>query len=284
MPLLLLERATERMRAGRVGSTFSPPLDTIPSGERSPRAFGVSLAWMDRARSWEDKTMIRMSIFGVSVTVEAAVLVPVVGLWGGVTWTGIRRHPDRRFGRGALMGLATVMVLMPADLGHAFAHIASARLAGAPMDEIRIAVGMPRTLYRDNAVSPAAHRLRAIGGPIFNALGLLLSVAIYGGVRRDSITRELAAWSALGHSWILSMSLSPVPVVDGGTLLKWTLVARGRSEADADATVRRVARGLGLLAGIVGVGLIALQRRRLLGGLRSKWSAPTVLCASLQLP
>lgn len=122
------------------------------------------------------------------------------------------------------------------------------------------------------------------GGPIFNALGLLLSVAIYGGVRRDSITRELAAWSALGHSWILSMSLSPVPVVDGGTLLKWTLVARGRSEADADATVRRVARGLGLLAGIVGVGLIALQRRRLLGGLRSKWSAPTVLCASLQLP
>ncbi len=228
--------------------------------------------------------MITMRIFGVSVKVEAAVLVPVVGLWGGVTWVGLRRHPGRGFGRGALSGLATALALMPAEWGHPFAHVASARLAGAPMDEIRISLGMPRTLYWNNAVSPNAHRLRAIGGPIFNALGVLLSVAIYAGVRRNSLARELAAWSAIGHGLLLLMSLSPVPVVDGGTLLKWTLVARGWSEADADATVRRVARGMGPLAGIIGVGLVVWQRRRLLGGLRSKESAPTLPCTSLQLP
>jgi hypothetical protein len=52
------------------------------------------------------------------------------------------------------------------------------------MDEVRISLGMPRTLYRENAVSPDAHRLRALGGPIFNALGLLVSLAIYRAARR----------------------------------------------------------------------------------------------------
>ena len=96
--------------------------------------------------------------------VEAAILLPLVGLWGGVTWVGLRRHPGRSFGRGALIGLTTMLVLLPADLAHPFAHVASARLAGAPMDEVWISAGMPRTLDRTNAVSPAAPRLRAIGG------------------------------------------------------------------------------------------------------------------------
>jgi len=171
--------------------------------------------------------MVAMRILGTLVTVRASVLVPLVVLWGGVTWAGMRRHPDRGFGQGAIMGLATAAVLMPSEWGHPFAHIASARLAGAPMDELRITAGMPRTLYWNSAVSPDAHRLRAIGGPVFNASGLLLSAAICGGARRGSLARELAAWSALGHGLLLIMSLAPVPVVDGGALLKWTLVAGG---------------------------------------------------------
>jgi hypothetical protein len=98
-----------------------------------------------------------------------------------------------------------------------------------------------------------------MGGPIFNMLGLLLSVAIYGAVSGNSIARELAAWSALGHGLILIMSLSPLPIVDGGTLLKWTLVARGRTVTEADEIVRRVDWVMGIAAGIIGVGLIAMQ-------------------------
>lgn len=203
--------------------------------------------------------MIVMRISGTAVTVKPTFLVPLAAVWGVVTWVGFRRHPKRRFGAGLLVGLASVVVLTPVDLGHAFAHIISARYAGAPMDELRITAGMPRTLYWNNAVSPDVHRLRALGGPIFNALGFLLSLAIYRAAPRASVARELAGWSALGHGLLLPASLAPLPMVDGGTLLKWTLVARGRSEAEADALVRRVDRGMGILGVILGAGVIGRQ-------------------------
>lgn len=203
--------------------------------------------------------MVALRISGTSVTVKPTVLVRVAILWAGLTWLGMRRHPGRGIGRGLLIGLASEVVLAGADLGHAFAHIASARYARAPMDELRISAGMPRTLYRNNAVSPDMHRLRSLGGPVFNALGFLLSLATYRVAPRRSIVRELAAWSAIGHGLLVPMSLFPLPMVDGGTLLKWTLVARGRSEREADELARRVDWGLAILGGIVGVGLIARE-------------------------
>jgi hypothetical protein len=154
-----------------------------------------------------------------------------------------------------------MILLLIAEIGHAIAHIFSARYAGAPIDEIHISVqeGMPRTLYWNNEVSPDVHRMRASGGLIFNLLGLLLSLVIYAAVPRNSIAAELAAWSAAGHGLLLIMSLAPVPMVDGGTLLKWTLVARGRAVPEADEIVRRVDWGLGIVAGIVGLVLITMR-------------------------
>ncbi|HEX5415088.1 MAG TPA: hypothetical protein VFZ25_05435 [Chloroflexota bacterium] len=191
--------------------------------------------------------MVLMRISGTAVTVKPTVLALLAAIWGVVTWVGFRRHPKRRFGEGLLVGLASFVVLAVVEWGHAFAHIISARFAGAPMDELRITAGMPRTLYWNNEVPPDVHRLRALGGPIFNALGFLLSLTIYRMAPRASVTRELAGWSTIGHGLLLFMSLTPLPTVDGGTLLKWTLVARGRSEAEANALVDRVDRGMGIL-------------------------------------
>jgi hypothetical protein len=47
--------------------------------------------------------------------------------------------------------------------------------------------------------------------------------------------------------------------LDGGTILKWTLMASGRTETAADEIVRRVDWVIGIIGGIIGVGLIALQ-------------------------
>ncbi len=203
--------------------------------------------------------MVLMRISGTTVTVKPTVLVTLAAVWGVVTWVGLRRHPERGLGVGLLVGLASSILLYGVELGHAFAHIGSARLAGAPMDELRITAGMPRTLYWNNSASPDVHRLRALGGPMFNALGVLLSLAIYRVMPRTSVARELAGWSAVGHGLQLPMSLMPLPMVDGGTLLKWTLVARGRSEAEADAVVRRVDRGMGIIGAILGTSVVVRQ-------------------------
>jgi hypothetical protein len=129
------------------------------------------------------------------------------------------------------------------------------------MDEILITADMPRTLYSNNDVSPNVHRLRALGGPIFNAVGLLLSLAIYGVASSNSIIKELAGWWALGHGLQLIMSLSPFPPVDGGTILKWTLVAKGKTATEADQAVRRVDWMLGIIVAITGLGLIFMRLR-----------------------
>jgi hypothetical protein len=203
--------------------------------------------------------MVSLKIFGTPVKVKETVLAPVVLLWGGLTWWGMRRHPKRGLGHGLLIGFLTLLVLTIVDIGHALAHIFSARYARAPMDEVLITANMPRTLYWNNDVSPDQHRLRALGGPIFNALAFLLSLTIYRLVPRNSLARELSGWSTLGHGLLFILCLVPLPVVDGGTLLKWTLVARGRSQADADELVRRIDLGIAALVGAFGAALVGRQ-------------------------
>ncbi len=203
--------------------------------------------------------MISVRIFGTPVKIKCTVLpIPII-LWGGLTWWGLYWHPGRGFWQGLLIGLVTAILLLVVEFGHPLAHIFSARYAKAPMDEIVIAGDMPRTLYWNNDVSPNVHRLRAMGGPIFNLLGLLVSVGIYAVVSGNSLASELAAWSAAGHGYLFLMSLVPVPIVDGGVLLKWTLVAKGRTELEADGIIRRVDWVIGIVGGIIGVGFIAMK-------------------------
>jgi hypothetical protein len=204
--------------------------------------------------------MLQFRIFDTPVTVAKKVFVELVALWAVATWWGRRRHPGRGIWRDSLAGLATLIVLVPVDMGHALAHIFSARYAGAPIDEVRFSGGMPRTLYWNNNVSPNVHRIRALGGLIFNLLGFLVSSVTYLAVPPRSLAREVAALSAIGHALLFVMSLMPVPPVDGGTLMKWTLVAHGRTETEADETVRRVDWAMALAGGISGVSLIAMRR------------------------
>ena len=128
-----------------------------------------------------------------------------------------------------LVGLAAALLPLSADFGHALAHIFSARAAGVPMDEILIAGDMPGTIYHNNDVAPAVHRQRALGGPVFNMIGLLLSLAVFALVRGSPVVRELMAFSAVGHGLLLVMSLFPLPLVDGGTALEVEPGSRGRT-------------------------------------------------------
>lgn len=138
------------------------------------------------------------------------------------------------------------------------------------MDEIVLSQGMPRTLYRDNDVPPRAHRVRALGGPIYSAVGLLTSLILRALAPCGSLAREVAGWSCLGHGFIFAGSLAPLPFVDGGSLLKWRLVEQGQTAEEADDVVRKVDLALGAVATTVGVAL-ATTGRGLPG--RRRWLA-----------
>ncbi|MEP7032144.1 MAG: hypothetical protein ABI830_14510, partial [Pseudolabrys sp.] len=158
--------------------------------------------------------MISLRIYNTPVRVQPTVLLLVAALWAGATALGLYWHPGRGFWPAVLIGFVTMCLLILADFGHPLGHILSARYAGAPMDEVRITVTqMPHTLYNNNAVSPTVHRLRALGGPLFNGVCLLLSAAVLAVAPSGSVARELAGWSAAAHGMMLIMSLAPLPIV-----------------------------------------------------------------------
>lgn len=187
------------------------------------------------------------------------VLPIILVLWGGISWLGLHWHPERNIWQGLLIGFVSTVLLSLSDFGHPFGHVFSARYAGAPMDEIVISGEMPHTLYQNNRVAPNVHRMRALGGPIFNLLGVLCSFAVFQLAPVHSLVREWMGWSTVGHIYILLASLLPLPMVDGGTILKWTLVARGKTEAQADDWVRRIDWILGFGIALAGIGFAAAK-------------------------
>jgi hypothetical protein len=199
------------------------------------------------------------TVWGTPVKVKPAFWANVVGLWGLLSWLSGRGKPERPWPLRFLIGLLSMLAVLAADVGHAMAHIVSARFARAPMDEILLSEGMPRTIYHDDNVPPRAHRLRALGGPVYSALGLLVSLALRALAPRGTWLREVAGWSCLGHAFILS-SLAPLPFVDGGAMLKWTLVERGQTPEEADEVIRQIDLSLGLAATATGAALAVTRR------------------------
>jgi Zn-dependent protease len=156
---------------------------------------------------------------------------------------------------------------MPIVLGsewcHNLAHAAVARWIGKPMDAIRITWGMPLLVYydiEDENVTPRQHILRALGGPAFNALALCAALPLRRSVGPESVNRELLDIAVATNAFLLSVGLLPLPGIDGGPILKWTLVERGRSPKEADEVVRRVDGFLGAALGLVAAA--ALKKRR----------------------
>lgn len=169
------------------------------------------------------------------------------------------RPPRRSWASALLVGTLSVPLTLLADVGHALAHTVSAKAAKAPMDEIHLAADMPRTIYFANDVSPDQHRLRALGGPIYSFTALLLSLLWRQLARPGTAAQELAEVSAVAHGFIFFGSLFPLPMVDGGTLLKWSLVARGTSAAQADQQVKRAGM-MGILAVLSGAAVWLARR------------------------
>jgi hypothetical protein len=184
-----------------------------------------------------------------------------------LAWVAGRRKPERSWLQR--LGVATLAMAfaLPADIGHAIAHTVSARLADAPMDEILLSSGMPRTLYKNTAVPAPVHLFRSLGGPVFSFTCAALSLLGRRVSPPGSLSRDLADASLASHSMILVGSIVPLPMVDGGIILKWKLVEAGRSPEQADQIVKKTSLSLG--AGLLSLGALLgfMRKRKLVGSL-----------------
>ncbi len=184
---------------------------------------------------------------------------------------------------------------------HNLAHAATARLVGKPMDALRVAWGMPLVVYydvNDESVTPRQHIARALGGPLFNALLLPFALLFrrFTGKRQDipqspvdgsgsgasesgtagaswlfPVLHDVAEAAAGMNLFLSTASLLPIPGIDGGPVLKWTLVERGSTPAEADETVKVVDRVVGAGLGAA-AGLAFKKRRRFLGAILAMFS------------
>lgn len=176
--------------------------------------------------------------FDAPLVVVGKTWLPLTQLvaWEAMRRWVARRSPTRPGWLNAASGFISMVALLGSEWCHNLAHAAAAKWVGHPADAIRIVWGMPLLVYHqinDRRVSPRQHVVRALGGPIFNLI-------------------------------LLAAGLSPIPGLDGGPILKWSLVEGGATVEEADRTVRRV--NWGYAAAAAGASAAAFRKRKRLVG------------------
>jgi Zn-dependent protease len=173
------------------------------------------------------------------------------------------------------VGALTMPVVLGSEWAHNLAHAAVAGWIGRPMDAIRVVWGMPILVYydvEDQSVSPRQHVARALGGPAVNATLFSAASLLYPRTRPGSVARDLVQAAVHTNAFLCLVGLLPIPGIDGGPILKWSLVEWGHTPAAANRIVHRVDGVLGVILAVLG--WLALKRRhRLLGGLLLQMAA-----------
>ncbi len=203
--------------------------------------------------------------FGVPLVVKGKTGLPLIELlaWAILSWVAGRQRPDWSLANRMVTGAINSSFLLGAEWCHNLAHAAAAAWIGKPADAIRNFWGAPLLVYfeaSNQGVTPRQHQLRALGGPVFNFLMHPLLWITQQITRKGSLAHYAASFALHANSAMTILSLSPLPFLDGGSLLKWSSVERGRTPQEADELVRSVNRLVGY--GSLAASGLALKRRR----------------------
>lgn len=178
-----------------------------------------------------------------------------LALWAIFTRSASRRKPDNSRLQWSREGLLKMAVVLGSEWCHNLAHLIASNWIGKPMDQMQIQFGMPRCIYHeinDRDVTPGQHIARSLGGPIINLLLLPVTRLARTLTKSDSIAGEVAKTAYQTNLFLSLISLLPIPGIDGGPILKWSLVERGKTIEEADQVVQKVngplALGLGLFS------------------------------------
>ena len=207
----------------------------------------------------EDEVTVLGHVFGTPLVVKDKTWLPFaeVVVWiGTALWAGVLQ-PTRTWGERILIGGLWMPLVLGMEWCHNFAHAAAARLVGKPMDALLINYGSPLCIYHDiedPKVTPNQHISRALGGPIFNALMLPVVLFLRRWVKPDSLAAQTLKVMFETNLFLSTVAFVPLPALDGGPILKWSLVKQGQTPAEADEIVNRA-------NGVAAIGLAAGARR-----------------------
>ena len=174
-------------------------------------------------------------------------------LWGIFTRSASRRKPENSRIQWSREGFLKMAVVLGSEWCHNLAHLFASNMIGKPMDKMRIQLGVPRCMYReinDQEVTPRQHITRSLGGPVINTLLLPLAGIARKITKPDSIIGETATTAFQTNLFLSLVSLLPIPGIDGGPILKWSLVDRGKTIAEADQIVQKLNGPLAVFLGL----------------------------------
>ncbi len=206
-------------------------------------------------KSLTAETQIIGRLFGTPLTIRGITWLPLTQLvmWGIMTRVSEKKRPEDPFSRHITEGALTSSAILGTEWCHNLAHAYIANWIGKPMDELQIQFGMPRCRYKDindREVSPRQHVIRSLGGPLINLLLIPLTSLVKFLTKPDTSARETANAALKTNEFLSIVSLLPIPGIDGGPILKWSLVERGREIEEADQVVQRVNGPLSLVLGL----------------------------------
>jgi len=176
-----------------------------------------------------DDVNIVGKVFSTPLVVKGRTWFPWVQLivWLIMAWGAVRQHPERSWFKRLGIGALTMPVVLGFEWGHNLAHAAAARMVGKPMDAIRITWGMPLVVYydiNDQNVKPREHIIRALGGPIFNLTVLPIALFFRCRAKPGTVAREVLDAAVNSNAFIPAVGLLPIPGIDGGPIMKWSMV------------------------------------------------------------
>ena len=191
----------------------------------------------------DDQPVTVGRIFGSPLVVMGITWIPLLELaaWGILSWQTRRSKPEWSLKRSIAAGGLVSIIMFASEWCHNLAHAAVARLVRQPVEAIRIFWGTPLLIYydiNDRKVSPAQHRARALGGPIFNTLMIPLCWLVRHLSGENSLAYYAADFGVKINRIIASLSLTPLPFLDGGPIIKWSLVEKGYGIEKADEMVK----------------------------------------------
>lgn len=174
--------------------------------------------------------------------------------WAIFTRSAARRKPNNSRMQWSREGFLKMVVVLGSEWCHNLAHLFASNWIGKPMDKMRVQAGMPRVIYHeinDIEVPPRQHIGRSLGGPVINVLLLPFTQWVRGLTKSDSIAGEIAKTAYQTNLFLSLISFLPIPGIDGGPILKWSLVERGKTIQEADRIVQKVNGPLAVSLGLV---------------------------------